>query len=72
MNLAMVQIRLGRHESAISTLESMLGLGTGRRFLVHKNLADEYAVLGNTEASRRHRRIYLDTREAELSAYTSQ
>jgi tetratricopeptide (TPR) repeat protein len=66
MNLAMVQSRLGRHQMAIETLESMLERGIGRRFLIHKNLGDEYEILGNTEASRRHRKIYLDTREAEL------
>jgi len=66
MALAVVQNRLGRHAMAIDTLESMLARGIGRRFLVHKNLAAEYAALGNMEASRRHRKLYLDTREAEL------
>jgi hypothetical protein len=44
----------------------MLQREIGRRFLVHKNLAAEYAILGNAEASARHRKIYLETREAEL------
>ena len=68
MNLATVRSQLGRHDAAVETLESMLKLGVGRRFLVHKNLADEYAVLGDMEASRHHRKIYLDTRESELIA----
>jgi tetratricopeptide (TPR) repeat protein len=66
MNLAIVQSRLGRHQMAVKTLESMLERGIGRRFVIHKNLADEYEVLGNKEASQRHRKIYLDSREAEL------
>src|SRR5262249_6069733 len=66
MNLAMIYSRLGRHEMAIETLEAMLERGIGRRFLIHKNLADEYESLGNAEAGQRHRKIYLDTREAEL------
>lgn len=66
MNLAMVQIRSDRHQAAVDTMESMLERGIGRPFLIHKNLADEYAILGNAEASRRHRRIYLESREAEL------
>jgi hypothetical protein len=44
----------------------MLERGIGRRFLIHKNLADEYEAVGNTQAGQRHRKIYLDTREAEL------
>jgi len=66
MNLAIAQSRLGRHQGAIETLESTLERGIGRRFLIHKNLADEYETVGNMEASQRHRKIYLDTREAEL------
>jgi tetratricopeptide (TPR) repeat protein len=66
MNLAIVQSRLGRPQMAIQILESMLDRGIGRRFLIHKKLSDEYLVLGNMEASGRHRKIYLDTREAEL------
>ena len=69
MILAMVQSRLGRHQMAIKTLESMLEPKIGRRFLIHKNLADEYKILGDVEASRRHRQIYLDTREEELIVY---
>jgi tetratricopeptide (TPR) repeat protein len=69
MNLGMIHSRLGQHEAAVKTLESMLESGIGRRFLVHKNLADEYEILGNTEASRRHQQIYRETREAELIVY---
>ena len=72
LNLATVQSRLGRHELAIETLESMLKLGVGSRFLIHKNLAAEYEIMGDMQASRRHRKIYLDTREAELVVVSDQ
>jgi hypothetical protein len=47
----------------------MIEHGIGRSFLIHKNLADEYGIVGNAEASSRHRKIYLNTREAELIVY---
>ena len=69
MNLAMVLSRVGQHQKAVETLESMLQRTNDRRFLIHMNLADEYKVLGDAEAGLRHRRIYLDTREAEFFRY---
>ncbi len=69
MNLAMVLSRLGRPEAAVGTYEQMLELAVGRRFLVHKNLAEEYAALGDLEASERHRAVYLATRDDELIVY---
>ena len=69
MNLAMVLSRVGQHQKAVETLESMLQRTNDRRFLIHMNLADEYEILGDAEASLRHRRIYLDTREAEFLRY---
>jgi tetratricopeptide (TPR) repeat protein len=72
MNLALVQSRLDQHRIAAETLEAMLVRGVGRRFLIHKNLADEYKILGDSEASRRHGQIYLDTRAAELIVYAPQ
>ena len=69
MNLAMVQSRLGRREAAVETYERMLELGVGRRFLIHRNLTEEYAALGDLEASERHRAVYLETREDELIVY---
>ncbi len=69
MNLAMVHSRLGQRTEAIETYERMLELGVGRRFLVHMNLAEEYAALGDSEASERHRAVYLETREDELIVY---
>ncbi len=69
MNLAMVLSRVGQHQKAVETLESMLQRTNDRRFLIHMNLADEYKVLGDADAGLRHRRIYLDTREAEFFRY---
>jgi tetratricopeptide (TPR) repeat protein len=71
MNLAMVLSRMGQHQAAVETLESMLKRTKDRRFLIHQNLADEYKILGDAEASRRHRQVYLDTREAEFFATTA-
>ena len=69
MNLAMVQSRLDRPEAAVETYKRMLELGVGRRFLIHRNLAEEYAALGDLEASERHLAIYLETRQDELIVY---
>jgi tetratricopeptide (TPR) repeat protein len=66
MNLALVLSRTGKHQMAVDTLESMLKRTNSGRFLIHKHLADEYKILGDTEASARHRQIYLNTREAEF------
>lgn len=71
MNLAMILSRVGQHKMAVETLESMLQRTKDRRFLIHRNLAEEYRFLGDAEASRRHRQIYLDTREAEFLGYAS-
>jgi tetratricopeptide (TPR) repeat protein len=66
MKLAVAQSRISAHEKAIESLESLLEEDLGRRFLIHKTLAEEYALLGNLEASRLHRQMYLDARESEL------
>ena len=66
MNLALVLSRTGKHQMAVETLESMLRRTNSGRFLIHKHLADEYKILGDTEASNRHRQAYLNTREAEF------
>jgi tetratricopeptide (TPR) repeat protein len=65
MSLAVVQGRLGRHQPAIATLESMLNRRLGRSFLIHKMLAAEYETIGNIEMARQQRKTYLDAREAE-------
>jgi len=69
--LAMVLSRVGQHQRAVEILESMLKRTNEGRFLIHKNLADEYRILGDVEASRGHRQIYLDTMEAEFFRYAA-
>jgi tetratricopeptide (TPR) repeat protein len=66
LNLAMVLSRVGQHQAAVDALESMLQRTKDRRFLIHKHLADEYRILGDAEASRRHSQIYRNTMEAEF------
>ena len=59
LNLGIIQSRLGRHDDAVETFQTMIKLGLGDFFLVHLNLSREYQVLGNKTLSRRHRLIYL-------------
>lgn len=66
LNLGLAQSSLGRHEAALETFQTMVDLGVSDDFLVHKNLAREYDVIGNIEASRREQLIYLQRIEAEL------
>ena len=66
MNLALVLSRTGKHQMAVETLESMLRRTNSGRFLIHKHLADEYKILGDGDASGRHRQVYLNTMESEF------
>jgi tetratricopeptide (TPR) repeat protein len=66
MNLAMILSRVGQHQTAVETLESMLKRTNDRRFLIHRSLAEEYRILGDMEASRHHRQVYLSTMEKEF------
>jgi tetratricopeptide (TPR) repeat protein len=69
MNLATIESRLGQTEAAIASYEQMIALGVGPQFLVHRNLAEQYAAIGDDEAAQRHREIYRRTRESELIVY---
>ena len=71
MNLAMVLSRVDQHRASVDILESMLQRTNDRRFLIHRNLAEEYRILNDSEASRRHRQIYLATMQAEFLGYTT-
>jgi Tfp pilus assembly protein PilF len=71
MNLAAVLSRVDQHQKAVEVLESMLKRTNDGRFLIHKNLAEEYTILGDAEAGRRHRQIYLETMEAEFFRYAA-
>lgn len=62
---ALIQSRMGRHNEAIVTLQSM----AERRldyFLVHHKLAQEYALVGDTAASQRQRVLYIEQFDAAL------
>jgi tetratricopeptide (TPR) repeat protein len=65
LNLGIAQSKLGRHKAAADTLQKMLGLGMDS-FLVSRNLAQEYKLLGDLEASRRHEVIYLQNVDLAL------
>jgi len=64
--LGLAQSKLGRHRDAVETFRMLIELGLSDDFLVHKNLAAAYAMLGDSEASVRHERIYLEKRNAEM------
>jgi tetratricopeptide (TPR) repeat protein len=59
LNLGVIQSRVGDHEAALRTFSNIVDQGLSNHFLVHWNLAREYAALGNVEASERHRALHL-------------
>jgi tetratricopeptide (TPR) repeat protein len=65
LNLGIAQSKLGQHKAAADTFQKMLSLGMDN-FLVSRNLAQEYKVLGDTEASRRHEVVYLQNVDLAL------
>jgi tetratricopeptide (TPR) repeat protein len=58
--------RAGRHQEAVDRFEAMLAGGVGRPFLVHLQLSEQYAALGDIESSRRHGAAYEQRRESEI------
>jgi tetratricopeptide (TPR) repeat protein len=66
LNLGMVQSKLGRHQAAIDTFQKMLSLGMDDGFLVYWNLSQEYRLLGDMDASRRHEVVYLQNLDVAL------
>jgi tetratricopeptide (TPR) repeat protein len=66
LNLGTVHSRLGRHKAAVETLQKMLSMGIGDSFLAYRNLAQEYQLLGDVEASRRHQVVYLQNLDVAL------
>jgi tetratricopeptide (TPR) repeat protein len=65
LNLGIAQSKLGQHKAAADTLQKMLSLGMDN-FLVSRNLAQEYKILGDMEASRRHEVVYLQNVDLAL------
>jgi tetratricopeptide (TPR) repeat protein len=66
LNLGAAQNRLGQHKAAVDTFLKILTLNLSDSFLVSWNLAQEYQFLGDAEASRRHRIIYLQNIDLTL------
>lgn len=65
LNLGTAQSKLGQHKAAAGTFQKMLALNLDS-FLVSWNLAQEYQYLGDIEASRRHRVVYLQNIDVAL------
>jgi tetratricopeptide (TPR) repeat protein len=65
LNLGVAQSKLGRHKDAVATFQKMVSLGMDS-FLVYWNLAQEYRLLGDVEASRRHEVVYLQNIDVAL------
>jgi tetratricopeptide (TPR) repeat protein len=66
LNLGIVQSKLGRHQAAVDTFQKMLSLGMDENFLVYWNLSEEYRLLGDMDASRRHEVVYLQNLDVAL------
>jgi tetratricopeptide (TPR) repeat protein len=68
LNLGIAQSKTGLRRQAAETFEKMLGLGLGDDFVVHRALSQEYEAMGDGQASRRHRAMYLQKIGAALRA----
>jgi tetratricopeptide (TPR) repeat protein len=66
LNLGIVQSQLGQHKAAVETFQKLLTRNISDGFLVSWNLAQEYQHLGDTEASRRHKVVYLQNVDLAL------
>jgi tetratricopeptide (TPR) repeat protein len=66
LTLGVTCLKLGLYGEAGDTFRSMIDLGVGDHFLVHRNLFESYRALGDLEASRRHQTRYLEGRAAAL------
>jgi tetratricopeptide (TPR) repeat protein len=66
LNLGIAQSKLGKHKEAVETFQKMLAQNISDSFLVSWNLAREYQQLGETDASRGHRAVYLQNIDLAL------
>jgi superkiller protein 3 len=66
LNLGVAQSKLGKHKDAVETFQKMLSRGMTENFMVYRNLSREYELLGDMEASRRHRVVYLQNLDLAL------
>ena len=67
LRLGMIQSRLNLHKEAAETFETMVRLKIND-FLVHRQLAREYDLLGNPEGSKQQRMLYLQRYDAALQS----
>jgi tetratricopeptide (TPR) repeat protein len=70
LKLGLIQSRQGLHHEAIATYREMVNLGLSN-FLVHRNLALEYVVVGDKSESLSQRVVYLQRYDAALEAKTN-
>lgn len=70
LKLGLMQSRLRLHGEAAETFESMIRMQLDD-FLVHRQLAREYAQLGNKEGGRQQRVLYLQRYDAALQTKTN-
>jgi tetratricopeptide (TPR) repeat protein len=66
LNLGAAHGKLGQHQAAVETFQKMLTANIADHFLVSWNLAREYRLLGDIEASRRHEAVYLQNIDVAL------
>ena len=66
LTLASIESRLDLHEAALATLRTIVDLGLSDDSLLHMGLAREYEIQGDSEASQRHRMLYLHRLDAWL------
>jgi tetratricopeptide (TPR) repeat protein len=65
LNLGTAQSKSGQHKAAVETLQKMISRGMDS-FLVYRNLAREYQLLGDMDASRRVEAVYLQNLDVAL------
>lgn len=66
LNLGTAQSKAGRRVAAVESFQKMLSLGMVDGFMVYRNLAEEYRLLGDREASQRHEVVYLQNLDVAL------
>ena len=66
LNLGVAQRKLGRRQAAIDTFQSMVARGFGDA-MVHRNLAMEFAALGDTQARDQHQATFFQRIDTTLT-----
>ena len=66
LNLGIAQSKLGQHEAAVETFQKLLTRNISDSFMVSWNLAKEYQHLGDSDASLRHRVVYMQNIDLAL------